>query len=117
MTATRAAGRAGGEGVPPGRAMTPRAQRFPIETPLRYRPRGGSAWIQSRTINISRSGLLFVAPDILDPKTVLEMQILFPTEITGGSPANVICWGPVIRTEPSHPAVAAAIVQYRFTRE
>lgn len=102
--------------------MQPRAQRFPIQTPLRYRPRGGTGWIESRTINISRSGLLFHAPDALDPKTVLEMQILFPTEITGGNPANVVCWGPVVRTEPpmppeTHPAVAAAIVQYRFTRD
>ena len=101
--------------------LKPRAQRFPIQTPLRYRESGASDWIDSRTINISRSGLLFHAPVALAPKTMLEMQILFPSEITGGSPANVVCLGPVVRTEPSavpdvHPSLAAAIMQYRFKR-
>jgi hypothetical protein len=111
-----------GDGEPQGRALPPRAQRFPIQTPLRYRASGATDWIESRTINISRSGLLFHAAGPLDLKTVLEMQILFPTEITGGNPANVVCLGPVVRTEsllgPENPAVmAAAIVQYRFTRD
>jgi len=48
------------------------------------------------------------------------MQICFPSEITGGSPTQVVCWGPVIRMEPAHPAdsrpaLAAAILRYRLT--
>ena len=111
-----------GDSEPQGKASRPRAQRFPIQTPLRYRARGATDWIESRTINISRSGLLFHAAETLDLKTVLAMQILFPTEITGGNPANVICLGSVARTEsllaPESPGVmAAAIVGYRFTHD
>jgi hypothetical protein len=105
-----------------GKALQPRAQRFPIQTPLRYLASGATDWVESRTINISRSGLLFHAAETLDLNTVLAMQILFPAEITGGNPANVICLGPVVRTEsllaPGSPGVvAAAIVKYRFTHD
>jgi hypothetical protein len=111
-----------GDGEPQGKALQPRAQRFPIQTPLRYRTSGATDWIESRTINISRSGLLFHAAETLDLKTFLAMQILFPAEITGGNPANVTCLGPVVRTEsllaPGSPGVmAAAIVNYRFTHD
>ena len=118
----RAAAGIRGDGEPQGKALQPRAQRFPIETPVRYRASGATDWIESRTINISRSGLLFHAAETLDTKTVLAMQILFPAEITGRNPANVICLGQVVRTEsllaPGSPGVmAAAIVKYRFTHD
>ena len=111
-----------GYGKPQGKTLRPRAQRFPIQTPLRYRASGATDWIEGRTINISRSGLLFHAAEALDLKTVLAIQILFPAEITGGSSANVMCLGPVVRTEsifsPESPGVmAAAIVGYRFTHD
>jgi hypothetical protein len=111
-----------GSAAPGSKALQPRAPRFPIQTPLLYRRSGGEDWIESRTINISRSGLLFRANDTFELKTTIEMQILFPTEITGGIPANVICWGTVVRTErPSppekRPAMAATIVQYRFAQQ
>ncbi len=100
--------------------LKPRAQRFPIETPLRYRESGRAEWNEGTTINISSSGVLFRCAAVLEPKTMLEMQIVFPSEITGGVPANVVCVGPVIRSVPvsspdSLPSQAAAIVHYRFT--
>jgi hypothetical protein len=109
----------------PGREHTnyqPRAERFPIRTPLRYRASGESDWCEGTTLNISRSGVFFRAEKEVDLKTVLEMRILFPAEIIGESPANVLCWGPVVRTVAPEspnglPAVAVAIVRYRFARE
>jgi hypothetical protein len=109
----------------PGREHTnyqSRAERFPIRTPLRYRASGESDWSEGTTLNISRSGVFFRAEKEVDLKTVLEMRILFPEEIIGESPANVLCWGPVVRTEAPEsphglPAVAVAIVRYRFARE
>ena len=103
-------------------SLKPRAQRFPIQTPVRYRESGQTAWSEGVTVNISRSGVLFRAPEVPEPKTVLEMQILLPAEVTGGMAANVVCLGPVVRAEPpltseDRPAVAAAILQYRFTHD
>jgi hypothetical protein len=54
--------------------------------------------------------------------TLLELRILFPADIAGENPANVICWGPVVRTKPPkfhdrQPELAVSILRYRFTRE
>ncbi len=102
--------------------LRPRAERFPIRTPLRYRGSGQTAWSRGTTVNISRTGVLFSAEKELPPKTMLELRILFPADIAAGTPANVICWGPVVRTERSsspdqQPALAVAIRSYRFTRD
>ncbi len=102
--------------------LKPRAERFPIRTPLRYRESGQTAWSRGTTVNISRSGVLFSAEKELLPKTMLELRILFPAEISAGTPANVICWGPVVRAErpnspDQQPALAVAIRSYRFTRD
>jgi hypothetical protein len=99
-----------------------RAERFPIETQVRFREKGEPDWNEGTTLNISRTGILFRTPRALPPSTVIEMQILFPAEITGGPPANVLCWGPIVRAqapaEPNlDPAQAAAIVNYRFTHD
>ena len=106
----------------PRRQTTPRARRFPIQTPFEYRPSGDPEWLTGETVNISRSGVLFRAGKKLEPETMLEMHIVFPGEITGGDPVNVHCWGPVVRSDRLHgsesvPALAAAIVKYRFARE
>ena len=96
-----------------GLTMKLRAQRFPIQTPLRYRRRGETAWSEGTTVNISRTGVLFQTEEKMEPETVLEMQIVFPSSMTAGAAAHIICWGPVTRTEAS--LVAAAMRHYRFT--
>ena len=102
---------------PPG--LVPRAPRFPIQTPVHYRQSGAASWHEGTSVNISRTGILFRGEMELLPKTVVEMRIVFPSEITGDSPANVVCWGPIVRTlsvaaADSRPAIAAAIVRYHF---
>jgi hypothetical protein len=103
-------------------ASKPRAPRFPIQTTVHYRVSGEHDWHEGTSINISRTGVLFKAEDDLPPQTVLEMRIQFPAELTGDTPTNVVCWGPIIRRgwvehPDSHPALAALIVRYRFTRD
>ena len=93
----------------------PRAQRYPIRTSVRYRARGEPAWNQADTVNISRTGVLFHAGKPVEPETLLEIRILFPSEITGDAPASVVCWGPVVRTDGS--TLAAEILRYRFAHE
>ena len=98
--------------------LQPRASRFAIHTPVRYREAGAAAWHEGKSVNISRTGILFHAGQRLEPKTMLEMRIIFPPELTGKHVANVVCWGPVIRIEEPADAslsgIAAAIVRYRF---
>ena len=71
------------------------------------------------TENISRSGLLFRAEEVLHPNAQLEINLDLPAEIAGLSAAEVVCRGEVVRsTEPdnaqSNPSLAANILQYHF---
>ncbi len=95
-----------------GAMFKPRSQRFPIHAQLRYRESGEAAWHETSTVNISRTGVLFQTTRPLQPDTILEMEIVFPPALTGGTPANISCFGPVVRTAPS--VAAAAIRHYRL---
>ncbi len=96
-----------------------RAQRFQLQLPLKYRRLDEEKWHDGKTRNISRSGLLFQAEDLLQPNVVLEINLVLPAEIAGLSPTEVVCRGEVVRTvtaagEEMPPALAAKILQYRF---
>jgi two-component system cell cycle sensor histidine kinase/response regulator CckA len=104
-----------------GRGQLPssRAQRFQLHLPLKYRRLDEKNWHDGETRNISRSGLLFQAEDVLQPNVVLEINLVLPAEIAGLSPTEVVCKGEVVRTvqpdgEKMHPALAAKILQYHF---
>lgn len=100
---------------------TPRAPRFPLEFPLRYRAGEDAAWRQGRGANISRSGLLFRAEQPLRLRAPVEVSFVMPVEIPGEFPATVICQGHVVRQVPGDSrggvVVAATIETYRFQTE
>jgi len=96
-----------------------RAQRFQLHLPLKYRRLNEERWHDGETKNISRSGLLFQAEDLLQPNVILEINLVLPAEIAGLSPTEVVCKGEVVRTVESNgekmpPALAAKILQYHF---
>jgi DNA-binding response OmpR family regulator len=95
-----------------------RAQRFQLHLPLKYRRVDEQNWHSGETRNISRSGLLFEAEDVLQPNVVLEINLVLPAEIAGLSPTEVICRGEIVRTVKPNgqkmPALAAKILQYHF---
>src|SRR5215469_746076 len=96
-----------------------RAQRFQLHLPLRYRRLGETQWHVGTTENISRSGMLFRADDVLQPNSQLEINLVLPAEIAGLSGTEVVCRGEVVRTierqgEAVSPALAARILQYHF---
>jgi len=98
-----------------------RARRFNLHLPLRYRPLGEQSWRPGTTENISRSGLLFQAQEVLRPNMQLEISLVLPAEIAGLAATEVICRGEVVRSvgpqEHGHgvtPALAAKILQYHF---
>jgi PAS domain S-box-containing protein len=96
-----------------------RAQRFQLHLPLKYRQLDEEKWHDGETKNISRSGLLFQAEDLLQPNVILEINLVLPAEIAGLSATEVVCRGEVVRTvnangEKMPPALAAKILQYHF---
>ena len=95
-----------------------RAQRFPLHLPLRYRPVGESSWREGLTENISRSGVLFRAQDLLQVSTPVELTFMLSVADLN---SEVFCRGQVVRTVPpagpsDPPALAATIADYHFLR-
>ena len=96
-----------------------RAQRFDLHLPLKYRLLGENDWRKGTTENISRSGMLFRAEELIPPNAQLEINLVLPAEIAGLSAAEVVCRGEIVRamepeTPTMHPALAAKILQYHF---
>jgi PAS domain S-box-containing protein len=103
-----------------GKKLPPfRARRFNLHLPLRYRLLGEHGWRPGTTENISRSGLLFRAQEVLQPNAQVEINLVLPSEIAGLAATEVICRGEVVRSFGAEgpelsPALAAKILQYRF---
>ncbi len=83
------------------RMHTPRAQRFPFQVPLHYRKFDFPDWHECRTVNISRTGILFETDQTLDVNASLEIRVQFP------SAATLLCQGSVVRA--ASPACAIRI--------
>src|SRR5207253_9879717 len=96
-----------------------RAQRYKLQLPMRYRLVGDNAWREGTTENISRSGMLFRAEEVIPTNVQLEINLVLPAEIAGLSAAEVVCRGEIVRmveaeSSKVNPALAAKILQYHF---
>ena len=85
--------------VPSAETQIPRAPRFPLNFPLHYRKSGVQYWQDGRTINMSRTGILFRADEKIPAEAVLDIRINFPLK------ATLVCQGSIVRTERSKFAV------------
>src|SRR5438270_1523382 len=74
-----------------------RARRFSIQVALRYRIRTEERWRSGVTKNIGMSGILFLAEQVEEPSTHIEMRLALPMELSGESGAELICRGRVVR--------------------
>lgn len=98
-----------------------RAQRFTIQTALRYRKVGEAEWRAGTMVNISKSGVLFETEHSTWPNTEVEMWFNLPP-VGGSEPsAQVMCHGVIARvvSEAGSAMVrglAARITRYRFVR-
>ena len=63
-------------------------------------------WQDGRTINISRTGILFQADERIPADAVLDIRISFPLK------AMLSCQGSIVRTE--EPMFAVRIHRYRM---
>ncbi len=95
----------------------PRARRFAVHVPLRYRCRGEQEWQEGTTENLSCTGLLFRAQRPLAPRTPVELSFALPTQLAGQAQVHIACEGYVARIAPNGgtgvPLLAAALLGYR----
>jgi len=97
----------------------PRAARFHLRIPIRYRASGEVDWGEGTTENISRSGVLFRAKHLLEVGTAVDMSFVLPVVMGGEARAEVSCRGRIVRTQPNTGAragLAATIASYHFGR-
>jgi PilZ domain len=100
---------------------TPRAERFPIHMMLRFRAPGEAEWLQGEIENISRSGILFRAPKVVDVNTPVELKFDLPVEVGGEPGAEVVSLGRIVRTilppsSDAYPTAAVKFLNYRMAR-
>jgi hypothetical protein len=97
---------------------TERAPRYQVEMPLRFRRRGESDWQDGTMVNISLSGVLFRAEQMMEEGTPVEMNFVLPPEI-GWEPGGVVLWpAQIVRAVPptttdALPVLAAKILEPR----
>jgi hypothetical protein len=88
-------------------AQTPRAERFPFQIPLHYRQANLEDWHECKTVNISRTGILFQTDQTIASNSLLDIRVQFPASMT------LSCQGSVVRTTDS--ACAVRIHHYRIS--
>lgn len=82
-------------------SKTPRATRLRLDAPVLYRCASRRSWATGETLDISRSGMLFVpanSADDCDP--ILDLVVLLSTTTSpaaGASMSDLCCGGPVVR--------------------
>lgn len=75
-----------------------RAVSSPIRTGIHYRPEGKEDWQLGETKNLSPSGMLFNASELLAVNTALDLAFPLPTEIGSEAGPIILCRGRVVRT-------------------
>ena len=104
-------------------SWSPRARRIKVNgREIKYREVGTAAWRRGTVENISQTGILFRATDVMERDAEVEMILEMPPEITGQQHAQVIARGMVVRSVPAEnatdkPAIAAGIWDYRVLHD
>jgi hypothetical protein len=98
--------------------VSTRAPRLPLNLQLRYRSVGAARWHEGRVENISRSGVLFRATELVDVDAQVEITLVIPVQ---PSASAIVCRGRIVRTIlpggfERRPGLAATISRYRFRR-
>jgi len=104
-------------------SWSPRARRIKLNgQEMKYREVGTAAWRRGTVENVSQTGILFRAADVLAENAEVEMVLEMPPEITGQEHLQVIARGMVVRTAPAgngngKAAIAAGIWDYRVLHD
>jgi len=103
------------------RQFSPRAPRYAIPLAVLYRASGEKTWLEGRTENISKTGVLVRAEHTLVPPTWIEMLLDIPADLPSPFSGTTICRGRIVRavgpsTLERRPAFAATITEYETSR-
>lgn len=79
--------------------LSERAQRFPLVAPVHYRGLGMTQWLGGRTVNLSRTGILFQADDEILKNAILDIRVDLARHLM------LECQCTVVRTEETLIAV------------
>jgi hypothetical protein len=91
------------------------SERFPIARELRYRVlnrRGNEEAGEGRTVNMSSSGLLFTAAEMLLPGRRVEVAVNWPAQLNNKCALRFVARGRVVRYDDGN--VALEIQQHEF---
>jgi|SRR5437868_995192 len=97
----------------------PRARRLKTDLPALYRVKGSTDWHPAKVMNVSQSGLLLEASELL-PKGDIELMFEMPQEISGRAHSRVLCPGRVSRSDVAKSGrctAGVAIADYTFVTE
>jgi c-di-GMP-binding flagellar brake protein YcgR len=92
-----------------------RSDRFAIEREIRYRAlnkRGGEETGDGKTVNMSSSGVLFTAEQILRPGRRVELAISWPAQLNNKCALKLVARGRIVRFD--NGLAAMEIQQYEF---
>jgi len=92
-----------------------RSDRFAIEREIRYRAlnkRGGEETGDGKTVNMSSSGVLFTAEQILRPGRRVELAISWPAQLNNKCALKLVARGRIVRFDNGFAAME--IQQYEF---
>src|SRR5579871_1160158 len=90
-------------------------RRFQIEQNCRYKLLYGSRVTETgigKTLNISSSGLWFIAEGVLGPGLPVEISMTWPARLNDVCPMKLMIYGCVVRSDAS--GTALAIERYEF---
>ena len=94
-----------------------RATRFVTSLPALYRRSGEAAWKRGLTRDISDSGVLFEAGEMLPPESIVELTFHLPEQLGNLPAGQFTCIGKVVRqppiTESLPPRAAARFLEWR----
>jgi hypothetical protein len=98
-----------------------RARRFALQFRLYYREPDSLDWIEAKTYNISRTGVLFSCSCPLSLDTPVELRLQLAVGKGDEHPVEVLCRGTVVRIEQGRglaapTALAVAIGRARIVR-
>lgn len=98
-----------------GQADRRHSDRFPIEREVRFRilsKRSAEENGDGKTVNMSSSGILFTADQVLLPGRRLELSISWPAQLNNKCALKLVARGRIVRFEEGRAAME--ILQYEF---
>jgi PilZ domain-containing protein len=104
-------------------AHVPRAQRFALPVPVRWRARHAAEWIEAVSLNASRTGVLFQSDRSAAVGTEVELTLALSSQSGPWvDAANVNCLGKIVRIQSDgdghdNSVLAASIDCYSLARE